>query len=195
MSNCNVCGKFFEKAKSMTNHRRWCDKENFINFQNNIKKQMRVYYYINEGKLNFKGKRHKKETIEKFKRSFTKERKSYLRNKAKNNEKFSFKNQKHTLQAKKKVSDANKGKKVAEKNPMWKGDDVGYGSLHEWIRNHKPKPLFCECCKITPPFDLANISQEYKRDINDFEWLCRKCHMIKDDRLLKLIISNRLRRL
>ena len=41
---------------------------------------------------------------------------------------------------------------------------------------------FClECNKVTP-YDLSNISGEYKRDINDFEWLCRKCHMKKDDR-------------
>lgn len=69
-----------------------------------------------------------------------------------------------------------------KKNGMWRGDDVQYGALHEWVRNHKPKPKFCEECKKNKPSDLANISGEYKRDINDFEWLCRKCHMEKDGR-------------
>lgn len=73
-----------------------------------------------------------------------------------------------------------------EKNPNWKGDSVGYVALHEWVRSRKPKPLSCEICKINKPYDLANISQEYKRDVNDFEWLCRSCHMTKDKRLENL---------
>jgi hypothetical protein len=73
-----------------------------------------------------------------------------------------------------------------EKNPMWKGDEVGYGSLHNWIRRRKKKPEFCEKCKKRRPSDLANISGKYKRDINDYEWLCRKCHMEDDGRLKKL---------
>jgi len=63
-----------------------------------------------------------------------------------------------------------------EKNSQWKGDEVGYCALHEWIRNHKPKPKLCEKCKKNKSYDLANISGEYKRDINDFRWLCRSCH-------------------
>jgi hypothetical protein len=73
-----------------------------------------------------------------------------------------------------------------ENNPMWKGDKVGYGSLHDWIRDHKPKPLLCEECHLREPYDLANISGKYLRDINDFKWLCRKCHMLSDGRLKNL---------
>jgi len=78
-----------------------------------------------------------------------------------------------------------KGNLRGEKHYKWKGDKVGYGGLHSWIRRNKPKPELCECCGMSQPFDLANISQEYKRDINDFEWLCRSCHMIKDKRHFK----------
>ena len=74
-------------------------------------------------------------------------------------------------------------KHMGSNNPMWKGDNVGYGKLHVWIKSRKPKPQFCEVCKKNKPFDLANISGEYKRDINDFQWICRKCHMEKDGRL------------
>jgi hypothetical protein len=74
----------------------------------------------------------------------------------------------------------------SEKNASWKGDNVGYGALHDWVRYHKQKPEFCEECKVVKPYDLANISGEYKRDVNDFEWLCRKCHMTKDGRLERL---------
>lgn len=77
-------------------------------------------------------------------------------------------------------------KNLGEKNGMWKGDKVGRSSLHEWINKRKPKPKFCEMCRIKSPHDLANISGEYKRDVNDFEWLCRKCHMKGDGRLKKL---------
>ena len=76
--------------------------------------------------------------------------------------------------------------KIGNKNPMWKGDNVRYDALHEWIRNRKPKPEFCENCGVKPPYDLANISGRYKRDVNDFEWLCRSCHMNKDGRINNL---------
>lgn len=76
--------------------------------------------------------------------------------------------------------------KMAENNPQWKGDEVGYTSLHEWVKNRKLKPLLCECCNKNKSYDLANISQEYKRDLSDWEWLCRRCHMRKDGRINNL---------
>lgn len=91
-------------------------------------------------------------------------------------------NQKKTKIVRKKMSVS----KLGIKNPMWKGDEVLYASLHEWIKNHKVKTQFCESCHKNKSYDLANISGEYRRDINDFEWLCRKCHMKKDGRLEKM---------
>jgi len=76
--------------------------------------------------------------------------------------------------------------KHGDRNPQWKADDVGFTSLHQWIREHKPKVDLCERCNKTPPYDVANISGEYKRDINDFEWLCRSCHMNDDGRINNL---------
>ena len=71
--------------------------------------------------------------------------------------------------------------KKAQLNPQWKGIKVKYFALHEWIANHKPKQNFCNSCKKNNSrLELANISRKYKRDINDFEWLCHKCHMNKD---------------
>lgn len=81
--------------------------------------------------------------------------------------------------------------KEGTKNPMWKGDRVGKISLHTWIKKRKQKAKFCQKCKKNPPYDLANISQNYKRDINDFRWLCRKCHMLSDGRLEKFSNLNR----
>ena len=82
------------------------------------------------------------------------------------------------------MKDIKKSKaKMGENNPLWKGDKVSKISLHQWIASRKPKPKFCECCGKVPPRDIANISQQYKRDVKDFEWLCRKCHMTKDGRI------------
>jgi len=76
--------------------------------------------------------------------------------------------------------------KIGKRNPMWK-DDVGYFGLHKWARRWIRKPDICSNCGITTEtLDLANISQEYKRDVNDWEWLCRSCHMGKDGRLNNL---------
>jgi len=75
---------------------------------------------------------------------------------------------------------------IGNKNNMWKGDKVGYCALHEWIKNRLPKPETCEECHAVSPYDLANRSNKYKRDLSDWEWLCRKCHMEKDGRIKKL---------
>lgn len=72
-------------------------------------------------------------------------------------------------------------------NPMWKGERAGLDAIHIWVLARKPKPKFCVICKKNKPKDLANISQKYKRDVDDFEWLCRKCHMVKDGRINRLL--------
>ena len=75
-----------------------------------------------------------------------------------------------------------------EKNPQWKGDKVSYRELHKWIRKNKPLQAFCSNCKQEKKkLDIANISGFYKREINDFEWLCRMCHMNKDGRWNKFV--------
>lgn len=78
------------------------------------------------------------------------------------------------------------GKNREHRNGMWKGDDVGLNALHEWVRNRFPKPKFCQDCGEEKRLDLANISQEYYRDLTDWEYLCRKCHMTKDGRITSL---------
>ena len=64
------------------------------------------------------------------------------------------------------------GKNKKEKNGQWAGKNVKYGSLHDWAKYYKSKPLFCEKCGEKKKLDLANISGKYKRDLNDFEWIC-----------------------
>lgn len=80
------------------------------------------------------------------------------------------------------ISEANTGKR----NGMWKADSVGYTALHDWVKNRLEKPQVCDQCNERKSLDLANISQNYLRDLSDWEWLCRRCHMIKDGRMSNL---------
>lgn len=73
--------------------------------------------------------------------------------------------------------------KSNENNPMWKGNDVGNNALHEWVNNHLSKPEWCEVCHIRPVDDLANITGNYSRGFNNWQYQCRKCHMKSDGRI------------
>lgn len=67
-----------------------------------------------------------------------------------------------------------------ERHGNWKGDGVGYVSLHEWIRRVRGEPTTCEFCGKTGlrgrRIHWANKSRKYKRDINDWLRLCASCH-------------------
>lgn len=77
------------------------------------------------------------------------------------------------------------------RNPNWKGDIVAYKALHQWVRTNIQHSSVCILCKAEKKLDIANISQEYKRDLSDWEWLCRRCHMIKDGRLERFIMRDK----
>jgi hypothetical protein len=76
--------------------------------------------------------------------------------------------------------------KLGELNPKWVGDKIGYLGLHDWIKRRLPKPKLCISCNVRPPYDLANISGRYLRDLDDWHWLCRRCHMLSDGRMNNL---------
>lgn len=120
---CKYCGRKFDKAISMTNHRRWHKVKKYKAFQ----------------VLN----------IEKRKKSMI-------------------------------------GKNKEEKNGKWVGNKVGYFGVHNWIRRKKIKPILCERCKKNKPYELANLSGKYKRDVNDYEWICRSCHSKEHNRINNL---------
>ena len=81
---------------------------------------------------------------------------------------------------------ARKGINLGAANGIWKGDNVGYSALHNWATSHIPKPQACSNCGQSRRLEIANISQQYKRDTTDWEWLCRRCHMTKDGRMEKI---------
>lgn len=84
----------------------------------------------------------------------------------------------------------NKYSIVGKRHHLWKGDNVTYAPLHKWVRLHKPKPLLCQRCGIKKLLEVANISGSYKRDVDDYIWICRKCHLQSDGRLSRLIKGN-----
>lgn len=76
-----------------------------------------------------------------------------------------------------KVSEMNK----EEKNGMWKGDNVGYAAVHDWVKNRKPKPKVCKTCQKHKPLALHNKDKKYSRKLDKWEWLCFSCHHKKDE--------------
>lgn len=58
----------------------------------------------------------------------------------------------------------------------WKGDNVGYDSLHDWVKRHKIKTGICQFCESMINVQWANKSHEYKRNLEDWIELCYKCH-------------------
>lgn len=86
---------------------------------------------------------------------------------------------KHSIQTKQKISKSRKGLCVGNKNHKWKGNDVGYIALHDWIKVYYGRASLCEnklCADISKTYDWANISGKYKRKISDWKQLCRSCH-------------------
>jgi hypothetical protein len=78
---------------------------------------------------------------------------------------------------------ANKGfsRNADEKHGNWKGDSVGKDALHTWVIRKLGRPNICEFCgHDNKKTEWANVSQEYKRDINDWWRLCRSCHLSYD---------------
>ena len=64
-----------------------------------------------------------------------------------------------------------------EKNPAWRGDDIGKG-VHGWLSTHYGKATKCE---LNPEhkstrYHWANLDHRYSRNIGDYRQLCPSCH-------------------
>lgn len=69
-----------------------------------------------------------------------------------------------------------------EENGSWKGNNTKTISLHGWIRKYKPKTDKCEICKEKKKLELSfnHDLGDYTRNLNDYQWLCSKCHSKRD---------------
>lgn len=109
------------------------------------------------GKWN-KGRKHTKEEIKKMS--------------------FSHKGKKFTDEHKRKLSESKKG----DKHPLWKGEKAGYKSLHQWVIRSLGKADICTLCLSDKNIEWANKSHKYKRDLDDWIKMCKKCHWRYDQK-------------
>ena len=75
----------------------------------------------------------------------------------------------------------------------FKGTPSEYRMLHYWIAEQMGKANTCVECNGTsgsPRFDWSNISGEYRKDLDDWRQLCRKCHARVDNYGFRRLIPN-----
>ena len=57
-----------------------------------------------------------------------------------------------------------------------------YSQIHQKIKKIKLKPEYCEICNENCEFlHLANTDHKYSENINDYIYLCVKCHWLYDN--------------
>lgn len=84
-----------------------------------------------------------------------------------------------SLELKRKISnDAKNYVARGSEHPNWKGDQVGYRSIHRWVERYLNKAKYCtnNPSHFSARFHWANISGEYKRDLSDWRQLCPACN-------------------
>lgn len=84
----------------------------------------------------------------------------------------------------------------ADNNHMfWKGDEAGYTAKHQWIHRKFGKASQCVHCGIEDAkrYEWANVSGEYKRNIDDWLELCKSCHIKYDGSAYKAWETRRVR--
>jgi hypothetical protein len=90
-------------------------------------------------------------------------------------EKMSLAKRNMTEENKKNIGDGHR----AEKNGIWKGDEVGYRALHNWVQKYKGKARKCSFCGKNgsgKQIQWANIDHQYRRVLEDYISLCSSCH-------------------
>lgn len=77
-------------------------------------------------------------------------------------------------------------------------DNNNYAKVHAWVKRRLGKASFCsnDHTHKSTQFEWANISGEYKKDLNDYKPLCPSCHRKMDfteeerQRLVKMSTGN-----
>jgi hypothetical protein len=81
------------------------------------------------------------------------------------------------------VAGWNKGIKTGNSPANFKANP-GYDAIHKWVRYHLGAPGQCIDC-LGEAKEWANISGEYKRDLEDWQPMCVRCHRKFDDVIAK----------
>ena len=69
---------------------------------------------------------------------------------------------------------------------IFKGTQKEYYKLHYWVRKNLGKAFWCTWCFSMVKIEWANISHQYKRNLEDWFQLCQKCHFKYDKQHLKI---------
>ena len=64
---------------------------------------------------------------------------------------------------------------------------MGYCALHDWIHRHLPKPSQCQSCNRQHPYIEAACIGEYNRDLSNWRYLCKPCHIRFDSKKRKTL--------
>jgi hypothetical protein len=119
------------------------------------------------------------------KRIFSEEHRRKLSEASKGKDYYGNKNpfygKKHSEESKKKIGISAKIRNQGRNNPAWKGDNITYSGLHQWIRLHLSKPEKCSLCNERESTEVACITGIYNRELRNWAWLCRKCHLEWDN--------------
>lgn len=83
---------------------------------------------------------------------------------------------------------ASSDKHTGEGNPMWKGEDTKYASLHTWLNRWFKKEKCDHCGKKKKTLDWALLfGKKHTHSRFNYLVLCRSCHMKYDNYNRKLI--------
>lgn len=68
-----------------------------------------------------------------------------------------------------------------ETSKLWRGDDISYFTLHNWLFNNLEKKGICEFCGMKKKTQWASKTGKYKRSaVEDWLELCSSCHQTFD---------------
>jgi len=78
------------------------------------------------------------------------------------------------------LSESLKGRFKGKASWNWRGNNVGYRAIHDWVIRQKGKPNKCEHCGMGTADKIrlvwANKSHKYLRETDDWLRLCYRCH-------------------
>lgn len=71
---------------------------------------------------------------------------------------------------------------TGDKHPGWRGKNIKYEGLHDWVYRVLGRPQKCEMCGTTKKrmYHWANKGHTYKRAIKDWIRVCVPCHRKMD---------------
>ena len=75
---------------------------------------------------------------------------------------------------------------IGSKSPSWKGEEVGYFGIHNWLSKNYGRPgecVYCGCKNNKEGrsiIEWASIDGKHYRKLEQYIPLCRACHTIYD---------------